>query len=414
MTSQRGTSVPGRYFFLSYPRLPLLPPVPGIDLADPPDEWVRALFRDLTLAVRRSAAPGAGLRPGFLDLAVSSDRAQREALTGALADAEVFVPLLSPDYLRRSWPRREWASFGLRMLEAGIREPHRRCVPVLWAPYVTGNRQTGLTAALRLARGPWSATYAEKGLRALSRLAPYRALYEQIVSEAAARIVSTAENAPVGPSHAVDPEDAESDVRREAGQPAFTVMVAAPALDGGVAGPADVWRPFRQKQGPAVTEYVRWAAEKANFAVVVDEFEKSSDLIRQGPGVVLVDPCAVTGDEDLEAFRLRVGELPSWVVPVIVTEQPSGRRLDIIRACLEKSYKPYRSYKYKPELFRGLRGVSSLPEFVALLPFLVTQSEREYLRHGPVHGFAAQSPSRQRLVGHGGPADPSAKEDSHA
>jgi hypothetical protein len=143
----------------------------------------------------------------------------------------------------------------------------------------------------------------------------------------------------------------------------------------------------------------------------VDELGKSSSLIGRGPGAVLIDPCSITGEEDLEAFRLRVEELPSWVLPVIVTEQSSGRQLDMIRACLEKSYRSYRSYKYKPELSRGLHGVSSLREFVALLPFLVSQSEREYLRHGPIQNSAARTSFRPRLAGDAGSADPSVKED---
>jgi hypothetical protein len=409
MTAQRGTAVPGRYFFLSYPRLSPLPAVPGADLADPPDEWVRAFFRDLGLAVRRSAAPGSALRPGFLDPAISSGPAERVAITAALAEAEVFVPLLSPDYSRRIWPQGECASFRQRMLTAGIREPHRRCVPVLWVPFPTGDRQPGLAAALSLARGAGSAAYAENGLRTLSRLIPYRATYEQIVAEAAARIVATAEHAPVGPSPALDPHDAASDLRQEAGRTQFTVMVAVPVPRGGSAGAGDAWHPFREKQGAAVTEYVRWAAEKAGFAVIVDELGKSASLIGRGPGVVLVDPCSVTGEEDLEAFRLRVEELPSWVLPMIVTDQSSGHQLEIIRACLEKSYKSYRSFKYKPELLRGLHGVSSLREFVALLPFLVTQSGREYLRHGPIQRSAARTSFRPRV----GSADPPLKEDPH-
>ena len=69
-----------RYFFLSYPRLPPLPPVPGVPIADPPDEWVRAFYDDLTEAVRvRARTPP--LRPGFLDV-------------GALPEAEWTATLI--------------------------------------------------------------------------------------------------------------------------------------------------------------------------------------------------------------------------------------------------------------------------------------------------------------------------------
>jgi hypothetical protein len=57
---------------------------------------------------------------------------------------------------------------------------------------------------------------------------------------------------------------------------------------------------------------------------------------------------------------------------------------------------------------RGLKGVASLREFVNLMPFLVAQAEREYLRHGPIQSCVAQAGARPRLGGHDEPSEPTA------
>ena len=414
-TSPYASGTPGRYFFLSYPRLPPLPALPGTDLADPPDAWVRGFFRDLTMAVRDRVGEGARLDPGFLDLAIPAGPVWKAALTDALSTAEVFVPLLSPEYLSRSWPRREWASFQQRLRDARVAEPLRRLMPVLWVPLPAGQNPLGLAGALSLAHGGAFAPYAENGLRALLRLTRYRGYYEQVVGELATRIVSVAGKAPIGPSPAQDPDEADPFSLEPYGK-AFAVMVAAPALPGAPAGRSSLtdgaagsaWRPFGDGQGPALAEYARLAAEQLGFSVRVTEFDKFIDRLHRTPGVILVDPSFTVGPEAPDAFRAQVGELPSWVLPVVVAGPASTERLDGIRTFLDKAYK---SYKYKPDVVRrALRGVGSLREFVALMPFLVTQVEREYLRHSPNQRSASPAAFRPRLAGMVKPADPPIKE----
>ena len=91
---------------------------------------MRAFFRDLTDVVNCRATSGSGLRPGFLDVEVSSGPRGQFGLADELGAAEVFVPLLSPDYYRRSWPWREWASFEQRLRDADVgnrSDDSRRC-----------------------------------------------------------------------------------------------------------------------------------------------------------------------------------------------------------------------------------------------------------------------------------------------
>jgi hypothetical protein len=375
-----------RYFFLSYPRLPPLPPVPGVDVADLPDEWVRAFYQDLTAAIAAQTGT-APLRPGFLDLGTLPADDRMAALVEALSSAEAFVPLLSPEYLRRSWPGREWASFEQRAERASAADPLERFVAVLWAPLAAGEQPTGLAAALSLAPGAAALPYAENGLRALLRLTRYRGIYLQIIGEIAARVVALAEGSPLGPSAAPHPEHAGNELGKEAKGPVFAVV-------GPVTGAAGHWQTW-------LAQYAGLVAEQLGFLVLRPEFEKSGELLRRMPGVVLIAPRDVAGPAARDELRARVSELPSWVLPVIIDDQQGAKESAEVRILIEEAYKAVR---HRPDAVRrGLQGVGSIREFVHLMPFLVSYAEREYLRHGPLHRSASRPAFRPRLVGGRGP-----------
>ena len=374
-----------RYFFLSYPRLPPLPPVPGADVADPPDEWVRAFYRDLAAATAAQAT-ARPLRPGFLDLGTLPDMPageRRAALVEALSSAAAFVPLLAPEYLRRSWPGREWASFERRVERGGVADPMQRFVPVLWVPLAPGEQPPGLAMALSLA--PGAGPYAENGLRALLRMTRYRGLYLRIVREIAARVVSLAEESPLAPSSARDPEHAESELGKEAKGLAFAVVVAAP---GGVAG---------EERDTRLAAYAGLVAERLGFVVARPEFEKCGEIFRRAPGVVLIDPRGFADAHTRGELRTTVGDLPSWVVPVIGGEDHGTGETTAIRILVEKAYNPG---TYRPDTVRrALRGTDSLREFIQLMPFVISHAEREYLRHGPIQRSVSGHAFRPRLAG---------------
>jgi aminoglycoside N3'-acetyltransferase len=392
MARQGASEIPGRYFFISYARLSPLPPVPGTDLTDPPDESVRAFFRDLADVVNRRATSGSGLRPGFLDVEVSSGPRGQFGLADELGAAEVFVPLLSPDYYRRSWPRREWASFEQRLRDVDTGEPQRRFAPVLWVPLLTGEQLPGLADAQSLADGAALRPYADYGLCALLRRPEYRGHYEQIVDELGARIVSIAEKAPLEPSPLSLIEVTDPAIQGTGGKVFAVAVMGRPDVQGG-AQPA---------------EYARLAAERLGFAVRITAFAQSADQLDRAPAVLLVDPDSVAGDEARQNLDAKVAELPPWVLPVVMASRSPRHPADDRRAFLEGSYK---SYRRKPDVVRrGLEGVSSLREFVTLMPYLVTHAEREYLRHGPTHRTASRSAPRPRLADGGRPADLPAKE----
>jgi aminoglycoside 3-N-acetyltransferase len=400
MARRSESGIPGRYFFLSYARLCPLPPVPGTDLTDPPDEWVKTFFRDLSDAVSQQAASGSGLRPGFLDTETSSGPHGRHGLADELGAAEVFVPLLSPDYCRRSWPQTEWASFGQRLRDADAVEPQARFAPVLWAPMPAGGQvpwlKDALADALSLADGGALRPYADYGLRTLQELPEYRDHYRQIVGELATRIVSVAEKAPLGPSP-LSLSEVAGRAGPESGGKVFAVAVTGRLGAGGGTQPAD---------------YARFVAESRGFAVRIAALAPSAGQLSRAPGVLLVDPGSVAGGEARRELGAQVAELPSWVPPVTMAIGAAADQADGCRVFLETSFRPHR---HRTDVVsRALQGVGSLQEFMTLMPDLVTYAEREYLRHGPTQRAISRPAPRPRLADSGRPADPLAKENPHA
>jgi FxsC-like protein len=396
-----GLGAQGSYFFLSYAHLPPLAGSQDMDTADPPDEWVRMFFRDLNEAVRLSAAEPSPEAPGFFDQEIPLGSDWKVVLSGALSTAEVFVPLLSPGYITKSWPAREQAYFEQRMRSVGVADPLRRFAPVLWIPLPTGEQPLGLREALARAPAAATAAYRENGLRALLRLTPYHRWYQMIVDELAKYIVDLAEKTPVGPSDLLDIDRIESSRSPDANAAAFVVVVVAPVQpelppngDSESYGPyAREWRPFRPYQQRPLAEYAQLIAEQLDFAVEVIDIEKAQGTFASRPGIVLIDPWYVTDDVRLNAFQSFAHQLPPWALPVIVPDPRVEQSTKEVRKALEES-----AISGSEPARHGLRGVTSLREFVNLMPFLVTQAEREYLRHGPIQRSAAPAGSRPRLA----------------
>jgi FxsC-like protein len=386
------------YFYLSYAHSPPLAGNP--ELAH--DQWVRALFDDLAEVVRRMGKPRRGIAAGFFDQKIPLGSDWRASLARGLSSAEVFVPLYSPGYFARSWPGREWAYFQRSLLEVGVENPMMRVTPVLWSPLQPGFRPAGLDEALAIGAG--ESAYAENGLRALLRLAPYRSSYSRVVERLASRIVDLAENAPIPVSAVRDIGDLPSPFVDSAAAE-FAVAVAAPTRAAMPAG-ADAaaystssigWRPFPAVQELSLAEYAATVAEQLDFAVLVMDLRAVEGQLGTRPGVILIDPSFGADEEGLDALRRAVSGRP-WILPVLVLVRPAGddsRNIALaqrIRAILSKA---------QPAHTESVRlaqaGVGSLEQFVALMPFLIAEAERQYLRRGPIMRATARPGLRPRL-----------------
>ena len=369
-----------RYFYLSYAHSP---PLAGSRLdSSTPDGWVREFFHDLSWAVNRRASADRGLAPGFIDLQVPYGQEWKNTLVRMLGEAEVFVPLYSPAYLSRSWPGREWASFAQRIESAGIADPLERFAPVLWVPLQVGAEPRGLTAALDLvpvdAPDDAASAYRENGLLAMRRLQPYRKWYHLITDELAARIVRVAEDDYIGPSAVPDIETIESAFAAGTAVPVLAVVVVAP-------------------KGSELADYGRMAGEQLDFAVRVTGMEVTgTEMLARNPVLVLIDPSYLSDARIRATFDMFAAELPPWSVPALGPGPAAGISSSLGKMMGTKSRVAR----------RALSGVSSLTEFAALLPFLVAEAGREYLRLGPVDRPVPRPEARLRLAGRGWAASP--------
>ncbi len=396
---QRGT-----YFFLSYAHSP---PLEGILRADP-DRWVRTFFSDLENSVQRRASATSQLDPGFFDQNIPLNSNWKASLTRALSSAEVFVPLYSPSYFARSWPGKEWAAFQQRVRDSGLSEPLRRFAPVLWVPLPAGQDPPGLDEALAVDA---PAAYAENGLCALLRLTPYRESYRLIVDRLAAQIVELAEVTPLPRSAAPDFDDVTSPFEPGLTVSVFTVIVAAPARadlpaerDPTGYGDRGVdWRPYTRDQSLSLAEYAAWVAEQLDFAVQIRGLGNVAGAAHGTPGVVIIDPWLLASAERTHDLESLVDGLPSWVMPLLILDaedkERGGRLAEQAQAMLGKPTTG------RTELAkRASAGVTSLRDFVSLMPALIAEAERQYLRYGPVQNFTAHGGSRPVLAPDGLPA----------
>jgi FxsC-like protein len=391
-----------KYFYLSYAHSP---PLSGSQHSDP-DQWVHSFFEDLTASVTRIASPGSGVDPGFFDQDVTPGSDWKATITQALGSAQVFVPLYSPSYFARSLPGREWACFQQRLIRVGIEDPVSRFAPVLWIPLPGERDRPGLREALAI--GPAEEAYSENGLRALLRLRPYRTVYQTVVDRVAEQVVRLAERDPVAPSAVPDIDEVQSAFDAEAAAAVFTVAVAAPvssalAADHDLAsysqtGPS--WKPFSPSREISLAAYATRVAEQLDFAVVQTDIEKAGELFGDRPGVILIDPWFIAEERGLRILQSSVRDLPAWVLALLVLDpQPDARAAELAdstRSILQKA-----GVARSEAARRAIRGVTSVTEFTALMPILVTEAERQYLRHGPVLRATARPGSRPRLIGGG-------------
>jgi hypothetical protein len=364
------------YFFLSYAHSPPLAGTPDT----PHDPWIRKFFADLDAVVRRRGSRGLSISPGFIDEAIPLGADWRASLLQALSSAEVFVPLYSPGYFAGSWPGREWACFEQRLIEAGVADPLTRFTPVLWIPLKPGENPRGLDKAMAIGAG--DRAYAENGLRAMLRLAPYREAYLKIVERLAGAIVDLAERETIQPSPAPDIETIRSPFSAPSAA-VFAVVVAAP--------PGSAMRPFPESPDLSLPEYVAMVAEQLDFAVSVAALDEATEQLTNTPGIVLIDPRFAPDDRRLDSLRHAVQEKP-WVLPIIILGRASdAERGHSVKLALDVA--PTRS----DQVLQAVAGVNSLEQFVALIPFLVAEAERQFLRRGPIKRAVAPSGSGGRL-----------------
>lgn len=297
-----------RYFFLSY--------VPVLSLRDriQGDHWVRRFYHDLNSAI--ADQPGPRLRrQGFADFTVRPhlDRLTEKRI--ALAEAEVFVPLYSPEYLDRAESTNEREAFRRKLINAGRPPDGENLLPILWNPLPASVHAGDRVRALAVAGE--SAAYVAHGMSALCRLQTYHRDYETVLRRIARHIVDTAERAPLGwpdlggldlgdpDLGRPEPEPVEPSAPRPSEVPFVTVVIAPGSgvahHNGRVAARAERWQPFQGHQ-PVVTDVVA-AVHRLRMPLEIREFAPGGGLFEGCPGLLVVDARIVAADGGHEVLR---------------------------------------------------------------------------------------------------------------
>ncbi len=382
------------YFFLSYCHSAPLEGSPQED----PDSLVDQFFMDLVGAVQDRASSAAGVLAGFFDQRLPPGSDWKRIITQRLNAAQVLVPLYSVGYLKNSWPGREFACFR-QLKEAGLVNPGQRLAPVLWAPLAGVADPPGLREALDSTAEPY---YEENGLRRLLKHRRYHDLYVTVVNKLATQIVDIAESNPVdpgAPSDLPDIEKVESYFLPDAKLDSFDIQIAAPTAatasqgrsPGTYGDTALQWRPF---PGEPLAEYAKQIIERFDFDAKVSEIGTPRDTTRERPGIIVIDPAFAATETGRDVLAALAG-FPRWVRPLVVSGEPhdsATRQLaSQVRALLREDELPTQAAR------RGARGVESFDEFVSLVPRLVAEAGRQYLRYGPGRVPSAHPTERPRL-----------------
>lgn len=402
--AQAHATAASSYFFLSYAHSP---PLAG-SLHTDPDQWVRTFFEDLTEAVQRHSKEPVNF-PGYFDQDLPLYRGWKASLTRALSTAETFVPLLSPGYYTRSWPGREWACFEARLRSARLDKTQRdlHFAPVLWIPVPGSRHLPGLSEALDL--GGSDPAYAENGLRALLRLAPYRAYYQAIVERLADKIVGVAKAAPLPPSVTPTFDDVSSPFESTPSAATFVVRVAAPQLSKLPTGRDWVgyghrgldWRAYPDEQELPLAEYAAQVAEQLDFAVQVVDIDDDGVSPDGQPGVLLVDPWFAADGEGVRVLRSFVRGMPPWILPAVVADPVTDRRVNALIEQVQEILG--QSAGTAEPALRAATNIRSLKDFVTVMPILVTEAGRRYLRRPDSVGSTSGSRFWPRLTMGSGP-----------
>ena len=283
----------------------------------------------------------------------------------------------------------------------------------------TGNPDGGSYQALDSVAEP---DYADNGLCALLRLRPYHDLYQDVVDRMGAQIVEIAERdpiEPVEPEKVGDIEMAPSAFPASRPLPVFFIQVAAPTTANApdsrepeaYGDQAADWRPFVAEQELPLAEYARQITERFDFDVRVSAIGRAGDLSGRRPGIMVIDP-AFIADEPGRAEFAAAAKLPRWVLPLVVVDRPNDTRTrkladDVLDMLIEARTLPTETAR------RAARGVESLDAFLSIVPALVAEAGKQYLKHRNSRVLSPRPVRRPRLGSQMGPDTPAAAQDPY-
>jgi FxsC-like protein len=216
---------------------------------------------------------------------------------------------------------------------------------------------------------------------------------------------------PIRPYEVQDIDEMTSPLSPDFRLAVFDIQTAAPTTStvaeghdpSGYGDDSADWRPFPHQEHP-LAEYARQIAERLDFKAEVSGITPVRDKSARRPGIIVIDPWFVADDDGRLALESAVDEIPRWVLPLLVVDQPgdprtqklAGQVRDILAAAGALQTDSSR---------RAAEGVHSLTEFVSTVRVLVAEAEKQYLRYrsGRHQGGQVPSPSGIRRPSLRGP-----------
>jgi FxsC-like protein len=397
------------YFFLSYAHTPRHDAGEQTD----PDYWVEELFRDLSRHMRGMLGLSPDVDPGFMDRELRPGNEWPRALARALATCRVFIPLYSRRYFASVHCGKEWSAFARRIdrYRQGSSERARFIVPALWVP---------LRGPVPPEVAPYDAAefgdaYAEQGFYGIMKLTRYRDEYEAAVRRLARQIVDAGKGTPVqgalppGPVEKYEQLANAFGESHQAGDGERRVLVTVAALDtsskahGGSAAQygdtAREWTPYPEESTrPLAQEAADLATSLGYLPEVGGLAEHEHELLSPVPPsramVLIVDPWAVRVRELLHILRKIDSSDKPWI-SVVVAWNPKDSKMVAdegdLRAGLSAAL-PNKLVEGRVTSALAVRGVPTLAEFGMVVPAVLREAERSFLR------FASASPAHDPAV----------------
>lgn len=240
--------------------------------------------------------------------------------------------------------------------------------------------------------------YAENGLLAMMKIKSYHDSYWKVVSLLARKIVTIAEGLPILPSEAPDIDELASAFALEAPLAIFTVRIAKPArrpvnAERDLSRHSDnEWRPF-PGQELSLTHYAKQVVERFDFRAEVGELRAATGQDNRWPGIILIHPWFIAAEAGRSVLESAVRDLPEWILPVTILDQPGDpRSRELVGQVIDILSQARALHTGSSRL--AAEGVSSLEDFLAIVPRLVVEAERQYLKYRS--GRVQSEPPRSR------------------
>jgi FxsC-like protein len=168
------------------------------------------------------------------------------------------------------------------------------------------------------------------------------------------------------------------------------------------------WRPFADQE-LSLAEYARQVTERFDFDVRIGEIGSAGDRAAR-PGIIVIDPEFIADEPGRAALAAVAAKLPRWVLPLVVVDQPEDARTRALAQGVsdiltKAGMLPTKSAR------QAASGVDSLDAFVSIVPVLVAEAGKQYLRHHSRRVLSRPSAPRPRLGQPEGPNGAAAMQD---